>query len=64
MNTKDLIDEAVTFPVEERVWVVDLLLRSFNQPELEIDKKWTAVAKRQLIEMRGGGGSHTRPGSI
>ena len=54
MNAKELIDEAVALPVEERVLVVDTLLRSLNQPESEIDKKWAAEARRRLAERRSG----------
>ena len=54
MNTKELIDEVVSLPVEERARVADSLLRSLNQPESEIDKQWAAVAKHRLTEVRSG----------
>ncbi len=54
MNTKELIEQAILLPVEDRALVVDSLLRSLNQPESEIDKKWSAVARKRLNELRSG----------
>lgn len=54
MKTKDIMAEVISLPVEERAMVVDFLLKSLNPPELEIDKKWAAVAKRRLEEVRSG----------
>jgi putative addiction module component (TIGR02574 family) len=54
MNMQQLIDEAVSLPVEERVLVIDSLLRSLNQPESELDKEWAAAANRRLLELRAG----------
>jgi len=54
LTTKELISEAISFPVEERAIVVDSLLRSLNSPTEDIDRKWTIVAKRRLEELRSG----------
>ena len=54
MNTKELINEAVALPAEERALLVDSLLRSLDQPESDIDKKWASVANKRLAEMRSG----------
>ncbi|GAB2588262.1 addiction module protein [Nitrincola alkalisediminis] len=54
MNSKQLIDEAVSLPVEESALVVGSLLRNLNHPESEIDKQWSMEAKRRLSELRSG----------
>ena len=54
MKTKELIAEAISLPVEERILVIDSLLKSLNPPESEIDKKWADVAKKRLRELKNG----------
>jgi len=57
-STAEIIREAESLPVEERAVVVDSLLRSLNTPDPEIDRKWAAVARRRLEELRSG---HVKP---
>jgi len=54
MKTSELIREANSLPVEDRVMVVDSLLKSLNPPDAEIDRKWAEVARRRLTELRSG----------
>ncbi len=54
MKTKDLITEVIDLPVEERAMVVDSILKSLNPTQSDIDKKWAAVARRRLKELRSG----------
>jgi putative addiction module component (TIGR02574 family) len=54
MTMKELIDEVVSLPVEERALVADSILRSLNPPESDIDRKWAQVAQRRLAELRSG----------
>ena len=54
MNAKQLIDEAVSLPVEERTLVVDSLLKSFNLTSAHFDEQWLTVARTRLREMRTG----------
>ncbi len=54
MKTADLLAAAISLPVEERVRVIDSLLKSLNPPETDIDEEWALVAKRRLEELRVG----------
>ncbi len=53
-NAAEIIHEAESLPVEDRTLVVDSLLRTLNPPDPEIDKKWAAVAKSRLEDLRSG----------
>lgn len=53
-STTEIIHGAESLPVEERMIVVDSLLRSLNPPDPEMDRKWAAVAKRRLDELHCG----------
>ncbi len=54
MSTEDLIAEAQSLPLEERVAVVDTLLRSLNSPNSDIDARWAEVARKRWDELRSG----------
>jgi hypothetical protein len=53
-GANDIIQEAAELPVEERVIVVDSILRTLNPPNPEVDKEWATVARRRLEELRSG----------
>jgi len=54
MTMKELTDEVISLPVEERAILADSILRSLNPPESDIDRKWAQVAERRLAELRSG----------
>jgi putative addiction module component (TIGR02574 family) len=54
MSTKELIEQAIALPVEERALVVDSLLRSLNSPQADVDAQWAAEAQRRVAELRSG----------
>lgn len=57
-GTKDIIQEAAALPVEQRIILIDSILRTLNIPNPDIDTKWAAVARRRLAELRSG---HVNP---
>ena len=61
MRINELIQEAESLPIEERVLVVDSLLRTLNPTDSVYDKKWAKIAKKRLEEIRSGE-VETKPG--
>ena len=51
---KEIIEEAESLPVEERVLVIDSLLRTINPTLADVEVEWMNVAKRRLAELRSG----------
>jgi RNA polymerase-interacting CarD/CdnL/TRCF family regulator len=53
-STVKLIDEMGLLPIEERIFIVDSLLRTLNPVDKEIEAAWIAVAKQRREEIRSG----------
>ena len=53
-GTKEIIEQASSLPVEERVSVGDSLLKTLNTPNAEVDRKLTDIAKKRLKEIHSG----------
>lgn len=62
MKAEELIAQASSLPVEERVLIADSILRTLNPPESDIDQKWAQVAERRLAELQTGQ-VHAVPGA-
>ena len=50
----EIIEEAERLSVEERVMVIDSLLRTINPPLADVESEWMKVAQRRLAERRSG----------
>jgi putative addiction module component (TIGR02574 family) len=53
-TTDELINEAISLPVEQRVRLVDELLNSLNPSQAEIDELWSIEAERRVDEIEQG----------
>jgi len=60
LTTNELIDEAISLPVELRAQLVDKLLKSLNPSQDEIDKLWAVEAERRVAEIESGQVQTTR----
>lgn len=59
-KAEKLVNEALMFPVEIRVKMVEELLKSMNPVRKEIDAAWAKEAERRLKELRSGKASERR----
>lgn len=54
MTTKQLIDEALKLPPDERFAVIDELLQSLDRSDSDMDRIWVEEAERRLAAYRSG----------
>ncbi|MBN2317000.1 MAG: addiction module protein [Sedimentisphaerales bacterium] len=53
-KTDELMDEAMSLPVELRAQLIDKLLKSLNPAQAEIDKLWAAEAEKRVADIESG----------
>ena len=53
-NTARLIDEVSVLPIEDRIVVVDSLLRTLNPRNTEIEAAWGMVAEQRVDDLLSG----------
>lgn len=54
LKTDELLNEAISLPVELRAQLADALLKSLNPARAEIDELWAAEAERRVAEVEAG----------
>jgi len=54
LKTDELINEAISLPVELRAQLVEELLKSLNPSQVEIDALWATEAERRVAEIETG----------
>ena len=54
MNTEQLISEACSLPLNQRVQVVERLLQSLSASNAEVDLAWLSLAQRRHDELTSG----------
>ncbi len=54
LKVDELLNEAMSLPVELRARLADELLKSLNPARAEIDELWAAEAERRVAEIEAG----------
>ena len=54
MSTKALLDEAMKLKPEERLSLVEVLIRSLDEPDKKLDELWAEEAEKRLAAYREG----------
>lgn len=54
MSTKELLDEAMKLKPEERLSLVEILIKSLDEPDKKLDEIWAEEAEKRLAAYREG----------
>ncbi|MFO0700719.1 MAG: addiction module protein [Nitrospira sp.] len=54
MGTKELLDEAMKLKPEERLTLVEGLIKSLDEPDRKLDEIWAEEAEKRLKAYRDG----------
>ena len=54
MSTKELLDEAMKLKPEERLSLVEGLIKSLDEPDKKLDEIWAEEAEKRLKTYREG----------
>jgi len=54
MSLNEIIDEALTLKPQERYVIIENLVQSLNQPNLEIEKLWIEESTKRVEAIKNG----------
>ena len=54
LSKQELIDEVLSLPVEDRSYLIDLILKSMNPINSDIDRRWIEISRKRLNDLSTG----------
>lgn len=54
MSSKEILEQAMALKSEERFMIVEVLLKSLDEPDRKIDEIWAEEAEKRLKAYRDG----------